>query len=94
MVGRIAARYGPGMTQDTQAEQLPYERFENLLNPCSVAKLASRFYRGASEAFPAREEVGRHRTQVAEPALATLELLRTEPYRLRHEGSCRGRSPC
>jgi len=62
-----------------------YELFENLRNPGSVARLASRFYRGATDVFPAREEVGRHRIQVAEPGAPTLERLRTELHRLVHD---------
>ncbi len=62
-----------------------YELFENLRNPGSVARLASRFYRGESEVFPAREEAGRDRIQIAEPGAPTLERLRTELHRLMHD---------
>jgi hypothetical protein len=74
-------------TPDVVAElRLPrYELFENLRNPGSVAKLSARFYRGASEVVPAREEKGRHRIQVAEPGEPTLERLRLELHRLVHE---------
>ena len=44
-----------------------------------------RFYRGATEVVPVREETGRHRIQVAEPGAPTLERLRLELHRLRHD---------
>jgi hypothetical protein len=74
-------------TPDVVADlRLPrYELFENLRNPGSVAKLSARFYRGAADVVPAREEKGRHRIQVAEPGEPTLERLRLELHRLRHD---------
>ena len=73
-----------------------YELFENLRNPGSVAKLASRFYRGASEVSRRARRPGGIGSRSRSPGAPTLERLRTgaPPAACTTRASRRGGSPC